>query len=268
MSASTQYTLKLVIQYDGTRFVGWQRQANGMSVQALLEEALHTITREQVHVEASGRTDAGVHAWGQVASVKLSKRVVPIRLRLSLNALLPEDVAVLSVEIVDDGFHARKSAKSKRYRYTIVNDHARHPLLRRTSFHYAQKLDVAAMQRAARALVGKHDFAAFVKETPRKRNCVRTILSASVTKNGVVLHVDVTGTGFLYNMVRIITGTLIEVGLGRRPESCIADLLQGAPREAAGFTVPPHGLALVEVNYSSSEVHDLPRTPPESEDSA
>lgn len=243
-------TLKLVVEYDGTRFVGWARQSNGLSVQSVLEDALQVITRESVRAEASGRTDAGVHALGQVVSIHLNHSITAAKMRVSLNALLPDDVAVLSVEEVADGFHARKSAKSKHYRYTILSDRVRRPLLLRTAFHVPLPLDVAAMDRAAQALVGKHDFSAFTKLAKRKPSCVRTVLSASVCKHGPLVQVDVTGTGFLYNMVRIITGTLIDVGVGRKNEDCIAQILASKQRTCAGFTVPPYGLALVEVHYA------------------
>ncbi len=249
MNEKVAQNLKLVIEYDGTRYVGWERQDNGLSIQAVLEDALFTITRERVLTEASGRTDAGVHARAQVVSVAISRKIMPRKLRLGLNAVLPDDVAVLDIEEAAEGFHARKSAKSKHYRYTILRGPARRPLARLTSFHFPQALDVQRMDAAARLLEGRHDFSAFAKEAARKKSCVRTILEARVTAENEFVHVDLTGTGFLYNMVRIVTGTLIEVGQGRRPMESVAALLEGAKRTHAGFTVPPHGLMLMSVHY-------------------
>lgn len=252
MSEPVRQNWKLVIEYDGTRYVGWERQDNGLSIQAVLEDALFTITRERVVAEASGRTDAGVHARAQVVSISIGRKIVPRKLRLGLNAVLPEDVAVREIEEAPEGFHARKSAKSKHYRYTILSGPVRRPLARHTSFHFPQALDVARMDAAARLLEGRHDFSAFAKEAAKKKSCVRTILEARVTAESEFVHVDLTGTGFLYNMVRIVTGTLIEVGQGRRPMESVAALLSGARRAHAGFTVPAHGLMLMSVHYPES----------------
>jgi len=241
--------LKALIAYDGTAYVGWERQKNGLGIQEVLEEAIHTITRERVVVEGSGRTDAGVHAEGQVASFRIGKDIHPDKLRMGLNAVLPPDVSVLSVEEVDEEFHARRSAASKLYRYTILADRARRPHARWTSYHVPRPLDADAMDRAARAFEGEHDFSAFAREADRKKSCVRTLLSARVRTDAPYLHVEMEGTGFLYNMVRIITGTLIEVGLGERDPESVLQLIAEKDRTGAGYTVPPHGLVLVRVRY-------------------
>jgi tRNA pseudouridine38-40 synthase len=241
--------LKAVIAYDGTSYVGWERQKNGLGIQEVLEEAVHTITRERVVVHGSGRTDAGVHAWGQVASFAIQNDIHPNKLRLGLNAVLPPDVAVLSIEEVAPEFHARRSAKSKLYRYTILNDPARRPHARFTSYHFPQALDVDAMARGARHLEGTHDFSAFAREADRKKTCVRTILCARVLAESPFVHVELEGTGFLYNMVRIVTGTLIEIGTGRRSPDRIPELIAGKARDDSGYTVPPQGLALCVVRY-------------------
>jgi tRNA pseudouridine38-40 synthase len=245
----TERNLKTVIEYDGTAYVGWERQKNGLGIQEVLEEAVHTITRERVVVEGSGRTDAGVHALGQVASFRVESDIHVEKLRLGLNAVLPPDIAVLSIEEADAGFHARRSAKNKQYRYTILNAPARRPHARLVSYHFPQPLDHEAMAEAARCFVGEHDFSAFAREADQKKTCVRTILEAQVVRDGEFLHVDVVGTGFLYNMVRIITGTLIEVGVGKRDAGTVPALLQSKRREETGYTVPAHGLALVQVGY-------------------
>jgi tRNA pseudouridine38-40 synthase len=156
---------------------------------------------------------------------------------------------VLEAEDVPAGFHARFSAVSKTYRYTILNDRVRRPLLLRQAYHFPQPLDAVAMNEAAQAIVGTHDFRAFAKEADRKRSCVRTIFRASVERDGSLIRIEITGDGFLYNMIRIITGTLIDVGLGRRPTDALARLVQGGRRPHAGFTVPPHGLCLIAVDY-------------------
>jgi tRNA pseudouridine38-40 synthase len=245
-------TLKLVLEYDGTAYVGWERQKNGLAIQEVLEEAFWTIAGERVVVEGSGRTDAGVHALGQAASVVVERPLDLRKLRLGLNAVLPPDVSVISIDEAEAGFHARKSAKSKLYRYTILNDPARRPLWRHRAYHFPQPLDVSAMDEAARALEGTHDFTAFAREADRKKSCVRTILSAKVRAEPPFVHVELEGTGFLYNMVRIVTGTLIDVGLGKRAPADLARLIAQRSRAESGFTVPAHGLALVVVRYESA----------------
>lgn len=245
---------RAVVSYDGTRFCGWERQKNGYGVQQALEDALHRLAGERVVVHGSGRTDAGVHALGQVASFRLVRRMTPRKLRLALNALLPEDVAVLAIEPAADAFHARFDARRKTYRYDVLNGPTRRPLERRRVFHFPQALDPAPMARAAAALVGTHDFRAFAKESFRRKTCVRTIFDATVRAEPVdaesrLISIELVGSGFLYNMVRIVVGTLIDVGLGRRPASCVAEILASGRRAAAGFTVPPTGLTLVRVDY-------------------
>jgi tRNA pseudouridine38-40 synthase len=250
--------LMLVVEYDGTGFVGWERQNNGPSIQEALEAAVFQITRERVAIDGSGRTDAGVHAAGQVASLRLMRQIHLDKLRTGVNAVLPRGIAVRSVREVSTGFHARKSALSKRYRYTVLNSRVRRPLLRFGTLHVPQVLDVARMGEAARHFVGTHDFRAFAKEAQLRPSCVRTILDSRIRAEPPLLHYEVQGTGFLYNMVRIITGTLIEVGRGWRAPESIPHLLKGRPREEAGWTVPPEGLTLVEVRYSEEALKPPP----------
>jgi tRNA pseudouridine38-40 synthase len=242
------------VSYDGTRFCGWERQKNGLAVQEVFEDAIFRLSGERSVVVGSGRTDAGVHALGQAVSFRLARRMTPRKLRLALNALLPLDVAVLALEEVADDFHARFAAKRKTYRYDVLNGPTRRPLIRHRVFHFPQALDAARMDRAAKALIGTHDFRAFAKESARRRSCVRTIFDAKVGEERLdaenrLLTVELVGSGFLYNMVRIVVGTLIDVGLGRRPETCFGELLTGGKRAKAGFTVPPCGLVLVSVEY-------------------
>lgn len=248
-SADASAHYRACIEYDGGPFVGWETQDNGIGIQFLLEEAIHTISRQRAVVEGSGRTDAGVHARGQVASFSLPVAVHPEKLRRGLNAVLPPEIGVVSLEFAPSDFHARKSALAKHYRYSVLLGAAKRPLVRTQAFHFPMRVDPAPMQRAAADLVGTHDFTAFAKEAHRKRSCVRTIYDARIEVDGALLHVDLMGSGFLYNMVRIVTGTLLEIGQGRKPETLVRDLLEKAPRKLAGFTVPPHGLCLMKVHY-------------------
>ncbi len=247
VSLRTNY--RACLEYDGGPFVGWESQDNGVGIQFLIEEAIRTIARESTTVDGSGRTDAGVHAQGQVASFSLQTAVHPEKLRRGLNAVLPPEIGVVSLEVAAPEFHARKSALAKHYRYSVLLGHAKRPLLRRYAFHFPLRVHIDRMEQAARDLVGTHDFSAFAKEAHKKASCVRTLFDARVSSAGSVLYVDLMGSGFLYNMVRIVTGTLLEIGQGRKSENLVRELLAGAPRKDAGFTVPPHGLCLMKVHY-------------------
>jgi tRNA pseudouridine38-40 synthase len=243
--------LKLTIAYDGTEFSGWQVQSDRRTVQAELEKALATITGESNRVVASGRTDAGVHALAQVVSVSTDSQLGCDVLVRALNANLPDDMAVLRVEEVNAGFHAIRDAVRKRYRYVIRDDGVRDVFARRYYWHHAQRLDVAAMQRAARALVGRHDFASFQSSGADRGTTVRIVYELSVEREGdagpIVFEVE--ADGFLYNMVRAIVGTLVEVGRGAEGESWPAEVLAARDRRAGGPTAPPQGLFLVSVEY-------------------
>jgi tRNA pseudouridine38-40 synthase len=249
---------RVVLEYDGGRFCGWERQKNGLGVQEVVEDVLFRLTGERVVVEGSGRTDAGVHALGQTASFRLRRPTIPRKLRLALNALLPAEVGVVRCEPAADDFHARFRATSKTYRYTILNGPVRRPLLRDRTFHLPRPLDVARMAAAAKLFEGTHDFRAFAKEAARRKSCVRTIFRCDVEATPLddgetkEIRIEVDGSGFLYNMVRILTGTLVDVGLSRRAPESIAELLRDGRRVAAGFTVPPQGLCLVRVAYDGA----------------
>lgn len=243
-------TLKLTVAYDGTRFVGWQRQAEGDSIQGLLEDALARFEGAAVTVHGAGRTDAGVHALGQVASVRLTCSHDTATLTRALNAQLPEDLRVLAVEDADPDFHARFSATAKTYRYMIRNAPFAMPFERAYVWHLPERLDLAAMQEAAAVLVGTHDFAAFQSVGTETPGSVRTILRSDVRQlEPTLVAYEVTGEGFLRYMVRALTGTLVEVGRGWREPASIGDLLAGGRRADAGATAPPHGLFLVSVDY-------------------
>lgn len=269
-------SLKIVLAYDGTGLVGWQRQPAGVSVQALLEDALSAIEGRPVVVVGAGRTDAGVHALGQVASCRIDHAIPGDQLARALNARLPGEVRVLSVEDAADGFHARYGAHSKTYRYLVLNDRLVSPFERRYVWQVPRPLDLAAMAEAARHLEGRHDFAALQGAGSAAKTTVRTVararvhlLSAMEVAGGLTLParpdggrlvaVDVRGDGFLRHMVRNAVGTLVEIGLGRRTPSSMADLLASGDRTLAGPTAPPAGLFLVGVDYAPG-----PDAPPRS----
>jgi tRNA pseudouridine38-40 synthase len=242
-------TLKITLAYDGTRFVGWQRQAEGESIQGVLEEALTRFEGAPVTVHGAGRTDAGVHALAQVASVRLTCGHDVGTLARALNAQLPEDLRVLGVEEAPLDFHARFDARAKTYRYQIRSGGVASPFDRGYVWNLPERLNIEAMRAAAEALIGRHDFAAFQSIGTSVPDSVRTIARSDIrTEDGLVLY-EVTGDGFLRHMVRAIVGTLVEVGRGWRPAASTAMLLAGGTRAQAGATAPAHGLFLVRVDY-------------------
>ena len=247
-------TLKLTVQYDGTDFVGWQRQASGTSIQGLLEDALRPIERGAVTVNGAGRTDAGVHALGQVCSFRLRASIEPAQLVRALNAVLPPDVRVAQAEIVADDFHARFSAIGKIYDYRIVCAPFVSPFVRRYVWHVVPRLDLAAMREAADVLVGQHDFAAFQAARAGVRTSVRTIHRIDWSGTGTSddpLVFRVEGDGFLRHMVRTMAGTLVEIGSGRCPPGSMSGILDSRSRARAGATAPASGLVLRQVLYSA-----------------
>jgi tRNA pseudouridine38-40 synthase len=243
--------VKLVLAYEGTRYVGWQVQPNGPSIQAEVERALETLHKAPRRVTAAGRTDAGVHALGQVVSFP-EERPLPLAAYVrGMNAILPEDVAVVAASVEPDGFDARRSARGKRYRYRIENGPTRAPLTRRQAWQVFRPLDAGAMRRAAAPLVGRHDFAAFQAADCEARHAVREVTRLDVLgERGGRIDVVVEATAFVKHMVRNVVGTLVEVGLGRRTPESIADVLAGGDRARAGPTAPPQGLCLEEVFYA------------------
>jgi tRNA pseudouridine38-40 synthase len=240
---------RLVIEYDGTAFSGWQTQPSERTVQGTLEAALATILRAPVHLQGAGRTDAGVHALGQVASLETDAPVSADRLRKGLTALCRPDIAVVAATRVSDGFNARFDARGKHYRYTLLNRSVPSPLRRRDAYHVPHPLDLDAMRGAARRLVGEHDFSAFRAADCGRKSTTRTITDITIDRREALIDIDVKGTAFLKNMVRIIAGTLVDVGLGRLTAEDIDEALRSRNRTRAGRTAPAHGLTLVEVFY-------------------
>jgi len=244
--------LKLVLEYAGTAYHGWQIQPGVPTIQGTLQRCLAIVLREPVVARGAARTDAGVHALGQVASVASSKEIDPRRLRRSLNAILPEDIAVREAQVVPDSFHARHSALGRIYRYTVSSGDHLSPFHRQFTAHTFHPLDVEAMDRAARSLVGTRDFSSFKAAGDLSDSPVKDLRSSRVTREGergelVVYTVE--ATSFLQHMVRNIAGTLIEVGRGRILPDRVPEILEARDRRAAGPTAPAQGLMLVEVLY-------------------
>lgn len=240
---------KLTLEYDGAAFFGWQLQPGQRTVQGVLEEKLGILLRQEVRIHGAGRTDAGVHALGQVAHFHADTAIDVERLRRSLCGLLPRDVSVVAAQEVDLGFHARRSATGKVYRYTLLHRPSRSPLLERTAWHHIGPLDRGAMRDALSRLVGEHDFASFCSSTATTRTTVRRITHASMVEEGELLSFEVAGTGFLKQQVRSMVGTVVEIGEGRGGPERISELLRAPRREDVGRTAPAHGLVLVRVEY-------------------
>jgi tRNA pseudouridine38-40 synthase len=242
--------IRLVIEYDGTSLHGWQRQATGATVQQHLEEALAKLLTHDVSVTGASRTDAGVHARGQVASFR-TERTIPLHgIRRGLNSMLPDSIAVREASEVPDDFHPRFSATGKHYRYTLLVCADRSPRWHNRSWHLPDPLDLDAMREAAAHLVGEHDFSAFRAAGCAAKTAVRRIVSIDITRPGVDrLFVDVLGNAFLRNMVRILVGTLVDVGRGRTPPAQVAEIVASKDRTLAGITAPAQGLELIEVRY-------------------
>ena len=249
--------IRLIISYDGTNYVGWQVQPNGVSVQALLEKALFELTGEQIRVEGSGRTDSGVHAKAQVAHFDTEARMAADKFAIAMNMHLPPDIRVLFSEECDPTFHARFSAKRKVYSYTVqLGPHA-DVFLRTTSLHLHYIPDVESMQKAAAAVIGTHDFNAFKCADSSMENTVRTITRSEWNRNGNLLVYTVEGNGFLYNMVRILVGTMLEIGSGKRPVSDMENAIETGSRTSAGATAPARGLRLERVIYPDFDTEEV-----------
>ena len=247
--SSRSRTLKLTIAYDGTEYHGWQVQPNGMTIQEQLEVAALRFSGVHNPVSGSGRTDAGVHAWGQVASWSYAGELPGERIQAAFNSLLPADIAIRRVEEVVFPFHARKSARAKTYLYVIDNALVANPMLRRYAWHIRQPLNLEALRQATALLAGRHDFLSFKAADGETVTSLRTIFQARWCQRGPYLLFFVKGDGFLKNMVRIIVGTLVDIGRGKYPPQKMDAIITARNRAAAGMTAPAHGLVLRSVYY-------------------
>lgn len=242
--------IKLVIEYDGKEFNGWQKQPNKLNIQGTIEQAIKTITGEEVELNASGRTDRGVHSLGQVANFKTNYDLPIEKWPLALNANLKKSIVIKSAEEVDEKFHSRLSCKKKTYRYVINNSKCGTAIYRNLETHIPQKLNIEKMQDAIKYFEGEHDFKAFRASGTSSKSSVRVIYEAKVIKMPEErIYIELTGNGFLYNMVRIISGTLVDVGLGKIEPKGILEIIESKERTKAGKTLPPQGLYLVKVEY-------------------
>ncbi len=241
---------KVTVMYDGSRYDGWQRQGNTLNtIQGKIEALLSRMMDEPAEIFGAGRTDAGVHAKGQVFHVKLETEICAGELLKMMNKYLPEDIAVTAVEEADMRFHSRLNARGKIYEYRIHNSAVGNPFLRKYSYQIEEPLDLKAMRQAAELLTGTWDFQSFCSAKRSKKSTVRTIYDIRLDREGDDILLTFYGNGFLYNMVRILTGTLIETGLGRRSPESMTEILEKKDRAAAGFTAPAQGLCLKEVKY-------------------
>lgn len=240
--------IKITIQYNGANYCGWQKQPNSLGIQGTIEKAIYEITKEEVKITGSGRTDAGVHAFGQVANFKLMSSIPTSKIPNALNAKLPKDIAVIACEEVPEEFHSRYSAKDKRYRYLIYNSAYRSPIYKDISYQVKYDLDFEKMCTEAKSLIGTHDFKGFMSSGSSVSDTVRTIYDIELTKQDDLIVMEVEGNGFLYNMVRIIAGTLVDIGRNRITES-LEDVINSKSRSRCGHTAPAHGLFLKKVDY-------------------
>lgn len=241
--------IKLTLSYDGTSFCGWQKQKNGYTVQQAVEDAVFSLTGEKVSVTASGRTDAGVHAAGQVAHFDTESNIPPEKFYKALNTFLPAEIKALKSERAADNFNARKNAKRKTYEYSLYISDTEKPLKERYGTRVFGDMDIEKMRSAAKLIEGEHDFKAFSATGGSVKTTVRTVYAITVEKTGEDIKITVCGNGFLYNMVRIIAGTLVKFGKGELSESEIIQALKTGERDILGATLPAKGLCLMKVEY-------------------
>lgn len=241
--------IKLILEYDGTNYSGWQKQPDAKSIQETLENAILKITGEKVNLIGSGRTDSRVHALGQVANFKTNSKIPGNRFVKALNSMLPSDIAVRESMEVDDDFHARFNAIGKEYKYLIYNNKVRSPLKRNYSYFVDYDLDIEKMREALDLFLGTHDFRGFMSSGSSIKTTVRTISNIEFIKKEDIIELSIMGNGFLYNMVRIIVGTLVDIGIGKIDITDISDIIESCDRNKAGHTAPPEGLYLSKVFY-------------------
>lgn len=242
---------KLILQYDGTKYNGWQRQGNtANTIQGRLNEVIGRYLGEQIELAGSGRTDAGVHAYGQTANFKTKKKLDIEQFLVDINHYLPQDIRIIKTEVVNERFHARLSAVSKTYEYVIDNGKVCDVFARKYVWRIEETLNVKTMKEAALFFIGTHDYTSFCGNKKFKKSAVRTIMDISIVESDGKIKISYTGTGFLQNMVRIMTGTLVEVGLGKKLPASMPQILEAKQREAAGMLAPPQGLFLKTVYYN------------------
>ena len=245
--------IKLTIEYDGKDFNGWQKQPTKLNIQGTIEQAIKIVTGEEVDLMASGRTDAGVHAFGQVANFKTNSNIPIEKIAIALNSNLKKSIRIISAEEVDEKFHSRLTCKKKTYRYVINNSEFSSAIYRNLETHIPQKLDVGKMKQGAKYFEGEHDFKAFKASGTSSKSSVRTIYKAEVFEMpNNRIYIELTGNGFLYNMVRIIAGTLVEVGEGKIKPSDVKRILEAQDRLQAGKTLSANGLMLINVEYEEN----------------
>ena len=241
--------VKLTVAYDGTNYCGWQVQPNGITVEEVVNKALKKLTGEDIQVIGASRTDSGVHALGNVAVFDTHTTIPPERISYALNQRLPEDIVIVKSEEVAEDFHPRYCDCSKTYEYHILNTRIPIPTKRLTNYFVSYDLDVEKMRKAAGYLIGEHDFVSFCNVRTDVEDTVRTVTELEILKDGEEITIRISGNGFLYNMVRIIVGTLIRVGRGFYEPEKLKEILEAKDRKAAGVTAPPHGLILAEIRY-------------------
>lgn len=241
--------IKLTIEYDGKKFGGWQKQPTKLNIQGEIEQAIKEITGEEVNLTASGRTDAGVHSLGQVANFKTNSNIEIEKFAFAINSKLKKSIIIKKAEEVEEEFHARYKCKGKKYRYIINNSSQGTAIYRDLEYHVPQKLDTSKMRHALNFFEGRHDFKGFRASGTSSKDSVREIYKAELKEEGDRIFIELTGNGFMYNMVRIIAGTLVDVGIGKINPNEIPVIIESKDRTKAGKTLPAHGLYLVEVYY-------------------
>lgn len=245
--------IKLIIEYDGKDYNGWQKQPDKLNIQGEIEKAIQNITGETVELYASGRTDAGVHALGQVANFKTSSHIPIQKMAIAINSQVKKSIRIIQAEEVEEDFHSRYNCKKKTYRYIINNSEHGSAIYRNMEYHMPVKLDIESMKKSIKYFEGEHDFKAFKSSGTSSKSSVRTIYKAEIKTNGDRIIIELTGNGFLYNMVRIIAGTVVDVGLGKIKPEEIPDIIEKQDRTRAGKTLPPQGLYLVKVEYDKNK---------------
>ncbi len=242
--------IKIIIEYEGTNYFGWQKQPKGPTIQETIENALENITGEKIFLSGSGRTDSGVHARGQIASFNTESKIKAAKLQMGLNSILPRDITIIDAQDVDKDFHAQFSAKSKLYTYNILNRTHPSALLRKRSWYVPQQLDIDQMKKAAEFLVGEHDFKAFAQSGAEVKTTIRTVLSVGIEQaDKDILEFNIEATGFLKRMVRLAVGTLVQVGKGRITPLDFSEILDSGEKTKFVYAAPAHGLYLEEVRY-------------------